>query len=191
MYKMLGYKMLGAAMILAAGTFAAFAQGRAANSKRKYRDPVPSDVVKDPPPPASCAQPSISAMGVLVAGTAPGPARRHRGPVARARPTHRPAARIRDLRGRRQGFRGAQDCVLGTSLLCDRAGARADVDFTAPYVLIEGTYMVLKDSPSRWWPTSIAPACDRGRGGLRLRPLPHAHLKTRPWCGRRPAADAP
>ena len=56
----------------------------------------------------------------------------------------------------------------------------AEIDFTAPYVLIEGTYMVPKDSPLK---------VDRGRRprrrahrrrqGIGLRPLSHAHDQER------------
>ena len=58
------------------------------------------------------------------AGIGPGAARHHRGSGARARPPHRPGARARDLRGRRQGVRGAEGRRLGHRLHRHRAGPR-------------------------------------------------------------------
>ena len=56
----------------------------------------------------------------------------------------------------------------------------ADVDFSPPYVLIEGTYMVPKDSPLK----EIARCrsrrrAHRGRPRLGLRPLSHPHAQER------------
>ena len=69
----------------------------------------------------------------------------------------------------------------------------AEIDFTAPYVLIEGTYMVPKDSPLK----AIADVDRAGhahRGRPAARPttsISRAPSRTPRWCARRPAAAAP
>ncbi len=54
---------------------------------------------------------------------------------------------LADLRGRRQGVRRDQGRQCRPRVHRDRAGARAEIEFSSPYVLIEGGYMVAKDLP--------------------------------------------
>ena len=59
----------------------------------------------------------------------------------------------------------------------------AEVDFTAPYVLIEGTYMVPKDSAlQKIEDVDNAGRPHRRQQGLGLRPLSHAHAEERHAC---------
>ena len=60
----------------------------------------------------------------------------------------RRAGGVRHLRGRRQGVRGAAKAgAWDIGFIAIEPVRAAEIDFTAPYVIIEGTYMVRKDSP--------------------------------------------
>ena len=55
-------------------------------------------------------------------------------------------------------FEGAKGGAWDIGFIAIEPVRAADIDFTAPYVIIEGTYMVHKDSPLKEMPTSTSPA---------------------------------
>jgi len=113
--------------------------------------------------PASSAPPSISGNGGAGAkGRRRHAAGRQRRSFARTGKVAQRAGGVRDLRGRRQGIRGGVTGCVGTwaSSRSSRLRAQA-IEFTAPYVIIEGTYMVHKDS-------SLKQVADVDKPGIRI-----------------------
>src|SRR5258708_17960548 len=154
------YKMLSVAMILAAGTFAASAQ-TPPTPRGSTVTPVPSDVVKDLAPTGKLRAALNLGNGVLVQGPPQDPrgvtvdlsrelARRTGLPLEFV--TYEAAGKVLPALKT-----GAWDLAF----LPVEPVRAADVDFTAPYVLIEGTYMVLKDSP-------LKVVADVDRPGVRI-----------------------
>ncbi len=78
-------------------------------------------------------------------------------------------------------FEAAKQNAVDVMFIAIEPVRAAEVEFTPPYVLIEGAYLVLKDSPLRE-PADRRPARHphRGRREFGLRPLPHAHAQA---CG--------
>ena len=92
----------------------------------------------------------------------------------------RRAGRTRHLRRRRQGVRRAKAGAWDIAFVAIEPVRAAEIDFTAPYVLIEGTYMVPKDSPLKVIADVDQPGVRIAVGlKLGLRPLSHPHHQER------------
>jgi polar amino acid transport system substrate-binding protein len=162
MYKMPISQLIGAAMIVAAGTCAAFAQAAGGpTSKGTTVTPVPSDVVKELAPTGKLRAALNLGNGVLVQGPPQDPrgvtvdlsrelARRIG--VQLEFVTYEAAGKV---------FEALKSGAWDVAFFAVEPVRAADVDFTAPYVLIEGTYMVLKDSP-------LKVVADVDRPGVRI-----------------------
>ena len=84
---------------------------------------------------------------------------------------HSPPARV---------FDGAKENAWDIGFIAIEPVRAAEVDFTPPYVLIQGTYLVRKDSPLKDVADVDKPGHeDRRRPRLGLRPLSHAHAEER------------
>ncbi len=142
------YKMFAAVTILAAGIAAAFAQQAGGPTARGSTvTPVPPEVVKELAPTGKLRAALNFGNGVLVQGSADDP----RGVTPDL---------AREL-GKRIGvpvelvaypaagkvFEALKTEAWDVAFFAREPVRAAEVEFTAPYVLIEGTYMVLKDSP--------------------------------------------
>jgi polar amino acid transport system substrate-binding protein len=162
MYKMLGYQMLGAAMIVAAGTFAACAQPAGGpNPRGNTVTPVPPEVLKELAPTGKLRAALNLGNGVLVQGTPQDPrgvtvdlsrelGRRTGLPVELV--TYEAAGKV---------FEALKTGAWDIAFFAIEPVRAAEVEFTAPYVLIEGTYMVLQDSP-------LKVVADVDRPGVRI-----------------------
>ena len=161
MYKTLGSYFLGAAMIIAAGTCAALAQAPGPTSKGSTVTSVPPEVVKELAPTGKLRAALNLGNGVLVQGSPQEPrgvtvdlsrelARRLGVPVEFV--TYEAAGKV---------FEALKTGAWDVAFFAIEPVRAADVDFTAPYVLIEGTYMVLKDSP-------LKVVADVDRPGVRI-----------------------
>jgi polar amino acid transport system substrate-binding protein len=162
MYKMPGYQMLGAAMIVAAGTFAACAQPAGSPTVRGNSvTPVPPEVVKELAPTGKLRAALNLGNGVLVQGSPQDPrgvtvdlsrelAKRTGLPLEFV--TYEAAGKV---------FEALKTGAWDVAFFAIEPVRAAEVDFTAPYVLIEGTYMVLKDSP-------LKVVADVDRPGVRI-----------------------
>src|ERR1700674_148544 len=162
MYKMLVNKTLGAAMIVAAGTFAALAQPAGGPTPRgSTLTPVPPEVVKDLAPTGKLRAALNLGNGVLVQGSPQDPrgvtvdlsrelARRTGLPLEFV--TYEAAGKV---------FEALKTGAWDVAFFAIEQVRAAACDFTAPYVLIEGTYMVLKYSP-------LKVVADVDRPGVRI-----------------------
>src|SRR5258708_21665591 len=146
MYKKVGTFILGAAMI-AGGTCAALAQASGPTPRGSTVTTVPPDVVKELAPTGKLRAALNLGNGVLVQGPPQDPrgvtvdlsrelARRTGLPLEFV--TYEAAGKV---------FEALKAAAWDVAFFAIEPVRAADVDFTAPYVLIEGTYMVLKDSP--------------------------------------------
>ncbi len=162
MYQKLVSRMIGAAMLVSAGAFAALAQTAGAPTpKGSTVTPVPPDVIKDLAPTGKLRAALNLGNGVLVQGTPQDPrgvtvdlsrelARRTGLPLEFV--TYEAAGKV---------FEALKTGAWDVAFFAIEPVRAADVDFTAPYVLIEGTYMVLKDSP-------LKVVADVDRPGVRI-----------------------
>ena len=160
--KLFGAALLGAALTAAAGTCAGFAQTPGGPTpKGSTVTPVPPEVVKELAPSGKLRAALNLGNGVLVQGTPQDPrgvtvdlsrelARRLGVPVQFV--TYEAAGKV---------FAALKDGAWDVAFFAVEPVRAADVDFTAPYVLIEGTYMVLKDSP-------LKVVADVDRPGVRI-----------------------
>jgi polar amino acid transport system substrate-binding protein len=156
------YKTLYAAMIVAAGTCAAFAQTPGGPTARGSTvTSVPPEVVKELAPTGKLRAALNLGNGVLVQGSPQDPrgvtvdlsrelARRIGVPIEFV--TYEAAGKV---------FEALKTGAWDVAFFAIEPVRAADVDFTAPYVLIEGTYMVLKDSP-------LKVVADVDRPGVRI-----------------------
>jgi polar amino acid transport system substrate-binding protein len=157
-------KLLCAAMLLMARTFASFAQtagGPSANGSRASS--VPPDVVKDIAPTGKLRA-AINVSNIVLAQRDPAGGDPHGITVDLARELARrlglpielvifqSAGRVTDA---------LKTEAWDIAFLANEPVRAAVIDFTAPYVLIEGTYMVPMDSPLK----AIA---DVDRAGVRI-----------------------
>jgi polar amino acid transport system substrate-binding protein len=159
-------QLLGAAMVVAAGPFAAaqqaFAQAVGSPTARGSNvTPVPPEVVKELAPTGKLRAALNLGNGVLVQGPASDPrgitvdlarelGRRLGVPVELV--TFEAAGKV---------FEALKTGVWDIAFFAIEPARAAEVEFTAPYVLIEGTYMVLKDSP-------LKVVADVDRPGVRI-----------------------
>jgi polar amino acid transport system substrate-binding protein len=161
MYKMLVCKLLGAAMIVATGAFASLAQTAGGPTRGSTLTPVPPDVLKELAPTGKLRAALNLGNGVLVQGPPQDPrgvtvdlsrelARRTGLPLELV--TYEAAGKV---------FEALKTGAWDIAFFAIEPVRAADVDFTAPYVLIEGTYMVLKDSP-------LKAVADVDRPGVRI-----------------------
>jgi polar amino acid transport system substrate-binding protein len=143
--KLLMPGILGVALA-AATTLAAFAQG-APNARGSTVTPVSPEVLKELAPTGKLRAGLNLGNGVLVQGPASDPrgitvdlsrelARRLGVGVEFV--TYEAAGKV---------FEALKSGVWDIAFFAIEPARAAEVEFTAPYVLIEGTYMVLKDSP--------------------------------------------
>ena len=89
-----------------------------------------------------------------------------------------------------KAFEAAKENKIDVLFVAIEPVRAAEVEFTPPYVLIEGAYLVLKDSPAaRAGRPRPARQAHRGRREFGLRPLPHAHAEARE-AARAPKAAA-
>jgi polar amino acid transport system substrate-binding protein len=143
------YKTAGAAIMVLAGTFAALAQGPGNPSQRGSMSTVPPDVVKDLAPTGKLRaainfgnsvlaqkDPATGAPRGVTADLATELARRLGVPLEFV--TYEAAGKV---------FEGVNAGVWDIGFVAIEPVRAAEIEFTAPYVLIEGTYMVRKDSP--------------------------------------------
>ena len=171
------YRALCAAMIIVAGTFAASAQTA-----------VAPEVVKD-----------LAPTGKLRAAINLGNSVLAQKDAASGEPKGITVDLAREL-GKRLGvpvelvtfdaagkvFEALKAGAWDIALLAIEPVRAAEIDFTAPYVLIEGTYMVPKDSPLKVIAdVDRAGRAHRGRPRLGLRPLPDPHHQERHHRARR------
>jgi polar amino acid transport system substrate-binding protein len=156
MYKAPAYRTLAlralacktlAAAVIFAGIFAAFAQSAGPNARGSNVNPVPSDVVKELAPTGKLRAALNLGNGVLVQGPPQDPrgvtvdlsrelGKRLGVPVEFV--TYEAAGKV---------FEALKSGAWDVAFFAIEPVRAAEVEFTAPYVLIEGTYMVLKDSP--------------------------------------------
>jgi polar amino acid transport system substrate-binding protein len=151
-----------AALILAAGTCAALAQSAGSpTAKGSVVTPVPPDVLKELAPTGKLRAALNLGNGVLVQGPAEDPrgvtvdlsrelAKRIGVPVEFV--TYPAAGKV---------FEALKTGAWDVAFFAIEPVRAAEVEFTAPYVLIEGTYMVLKDSP-------LKVVADVDRPGVRI-----------------------
>jgi polar amino acid transport system substrate-binding protein len=148
-------------MLVAAGTFAAFAQTAGPTPRGSAVTPVPPDIVKELAPTGKLRAALNLGNGVLVQGSPQDPrgvtvdlsrelARRTGLPLEFV--TYEAAGKV---------FEALKTGAWDVAFFAIEPVRAADVDFTAPYVLIEGTYMVLKESP-------LKVVADVDRPGVRI-----------------------
>jgi polar amino acid transport system substrate-binding protein len=136
----------GAATVFAAGAGAAFAQ-EAGGAGGRGSTAVPSEVLKELAPTGKLRAALNFFNGMLVQGPASDP----RGVMVDlsrelARRTGLPLEFVAfDSAGK--VFEGLKTARWDVAFFAIEPARAAEVDFTAPYVLMEGTYMVLKGSP--------------------------------------------
>jgi polar amino acid transport system substrate-binding protein len=152
MYKMLA-SSLGAAMIAAAGTFAVLAQNAVAQNagaptaRGSTVTPVSPDVVKELAPTGKLRAALNFGNGVLVQGSPDDP--KGVTPDLARELAKRLGVPLQLIAYQAAGkvFEALKTGEWDVAFFAIEPVRAAEVDFTAPYVLIEGTYMVLKDSP--------------------------------------------
>ena len=139
------YRSIGAAVIVLAATVTSFAQ---TPNQRGTMSTVPPDVVKDLAPTGKLRAALNLGNGVLVQK---GPGGEFRGVTVD----------LANELGRRTGlqvefvpfeaagkvFEALKTGVWDIAFLANEPARAAEIDFSPPYVIIEGTYMVLVDSP--------------------------------------------
>jgi polar amino acid transport system substrate-binding protein len=143
------YPIIGAAILLLAGAVAAQAQGPGAPSQRGSMSNVPPEVVKDLAPTGKLRaainfgnsvlaqkDPATGAPRGVTADLATELARRLGVPLEFV--TFEAAGKV---------FEGVKTGVWDIGFVAIEPVRAAEIEFTAPYVLIEGTYMVRQDSP--------------------------------------------
>jgi polar amino acid transport system substrate-binding protein len=141
-------KIMGAAILLLAGTFAACAQtpGEPAQ-KGSIVSSIPSEVVKELAPTGKLRAAINLGNPVLAQGTAEAP----RGvTVDLARELARRAGLALELvpfAAAGKVFEALKDGAWDVAFLAIEPVRAAEIFFTAPYVIIEGVYLVPKDSP--------------------------------------------
>ena len=158
-HKTLAHTTLAAAMIFA-GILAALAQS-GPNARGSNVTPVPPDVVKELAPTGKLRAALNLGNGVLVQGPPQDPrgvtvdlsrelGKRLGVPVEFV--TYEAAGKV---------FAALKSGAWDVAFFAIEPVRAAEVEFTAPYVLIEGTYMVLKDSP-------LKVVADVDRPGVRI-----------------------
>jgi polar amino acid transport system substrate-binding protein len=143
------YRNVGAAIMVLAGTFAALAQGPGHPSERGSMSNVPPEVVKDLAPTGKLRaainfgnsvlaqkDPATGAPRGVTADLATELARRLALPLEFV--TFDAAGKV---------FEAVKTGAWDIGFVAIEPVRAAEIEFTAPYVLIEGTYMVRKDSP--------------------------------------------
>jgi polar amino acid transport system substrate-binding protein len=143
------YRGLSAAIVVLAGTVAALAQGPGSPSQRGSMSNVPPEVVKDLAPTGKLRaainfgnsvlaqkDPATGAPRGVTADLATELARRLAVPLEFV--TFDAAGKV---------FDGVNSNVWDIAFVAIEPVRAAEIEFTAPYVLIEGTYMVRKESP--------------------------------------------
>jgi polar amino acid transport system substrate-binding protein len=155
------HKVVYAAMIILAGTLGAQAQATG-EQRGNIVSSVPSDVVKDFAPTGKLRAALNLGNSVLVQKDASGEVRGVTVDLARelGRRLGVPVE-FHQFEAAGKVFEALKTGVWDIAFLAIEPVRAAEIDFTAPYVLIEGTYMVLKDSPLK----AIA---DVDRAGIRI-----------------------
>jgi len=139
------YRSIGAAVILLAATVTSFAQ---TSNQRGTMSTVPPEVAKDLAPTGKLRAALNLGNGVLV----------QKGPNGEFRGV---TVDLANELGRRTGlqvefvpfeaagkvFEALKSGVWDIAFLANEPARAAEIDFSPPYVIIEGTYMVLVDSP--------------------------------------------
>jgi polar amino acid transport system substrate-binding protein len=149
------------AMIVVAGTLNAYAQA-AGEQRGNVVSTVPSDVVKDFAPTGKLRAALNLGNSVLVQKDANGEVRGVTVDLARelAKRLGVPLE-FTQFEAAGKVFEALKTGAWDIAFLAVEPVRAAEIDFTAPYVIIEGTYMVLKDSPLK----AIA---DVDRPGVRI-----------------------
>jgi polar amino acid transport system substrate-binding protein len=155
------HKVVYAAMIILAGTLGAHAQGTG-EQRGNTVSTVPSEVVKEFAPTGKLRAALNLGNSVLVQKDAGGEVRGVTVDLARelARRLGVPVE-FSQFEAAGKVFEALKTGAWDVAFLAIEPVRAAEIDFTAPYVLIEGTYMVLKDSPLK----AIA---DVDRPGIRI-----------------------
>jgi polar amino acid transport system substrate-binding protein len=149
------------AMIIVAGTLNAYAQATG-EQRGNIVSTVPSDVVKDFAPTGKLRAALNLGNSVLVQKDASGEVRGVTVDLARelAKRLGVPLE-FTQFEAAGKVFEALKTGAWDIAFLAVEPVRAAEIDFTAPYVIIEGTYMVLKDSPLK----AIA---DVDRPGVRI-----------------------
>jgi polar amino acid transport system substrate-binding protein len=142
------HKVVFALMIILAGTLGARAQATGEPAQRGNMSTVPSDVVKDFAPTGKLRAALNLGNSVLVQKDAGGEVRGVTVDLAREL-SRRLGVPLEFVQFEAAGkvFEALKSGAWDIAFLAVEPVRAAEIDFTAPYVIIEGTYMVLKDSP--------------------------------------------
>ena len=88
--------------------------------------------------------------------------------------------------GAGKSFEAVKAAACDIGFLAIEPARAAEIDFTAPYVIIEGVYAVRADCRSRPTPMSTAPACaSRSTRAPPTTCFSRARSSMRRWCGPR------
>ena len=179
------HRMVYTAMIVVAGTLNAYAQATG-EQRGNIVSTVPSDVVKEFAPTGTLRAAINLGNTVLAQKDATGEAQgRHRRSGARARRRLGVPVELVTFDAAGKVFEALKRGAWDIAFLAVEPVRAAEIDFTAPYVLIEGTYMVPKDS-------ALKEIADVDRAGVRIavatgsaydlyltRTIKHAHAGAR------------
>ena len=174
-------RMLSAAVMLLAATLSASAQGA-----------VPPDVMKDLAPTGKLRAAINFGNGVLAQKGRTASQGHHRRP-RRGELAKRLGVAVEFVTFEAAGkvFEGAKAGAWDVGFVAIEPVRAAEIEFTAPYVIIDGTYMVRKDSPLKEVGDVDKPGIKIAVGArLGLRPLSDAHDQERHHRPRRRSAAA-